>query len=251
MSSLKVVILAGGFGTRISEYTKTIPKPMIKINKLPILLHIMKIYISYGYTKFYIAAGYKKNIIEKYFKNFSKNGKEFQQILFKKKCSINILNTGKKSMTGGRLKRVSKYIRSNENFMFTYGDGLSNVNLSKLERFHLKNKRIATVTAVRPPARFGELTINRKIVTKFLEKPQVSKGWINGGFFVANKKIFKFIKNDKTILEKEPLERLAKKKSLIAFKHYGFWRCMDTKRDKDFLEKLSKNKNLEWQKKKN
>ena len=251
MSSLKVVILAGGFGTRISEYTKTIPKPMIKINKLPILLHIMKIYISYGYTKFYIAAGYKKNIIEKYFKNFSKNEKKFQQILFKKKCSINILNTGKKSMTGGRLKRVSKYIRSNENFMFTYGDGLSNVNLSKLERFHLKNKRIATVTAVRPPARFGELTINRKIVTKFLEKPQVSKGWINGGFFVANKKIFKFIKNDKTILEKEPLERLAKKKSLIAFKHYGFWRCMDTKRDKDFLEKLSKNKNLEWQKKKN
>ena len=251
MSSLKVVILAGGFGTRISEYTKTIPKPMIKINKLPILLHIMKIYISYGYTKFYIAAGYKKNIIEKYFKNFSKNGKEFQQILFKKKCSINILNTGKKSMTGGRLKRVSKYIRSNENFMFTYGDGLSNVNLSKLEKFHLKNKRIATVTAVRPPARFGELTINRKIVTKFLEKPQVSKGWINGGFFVANKKIFRFIKNDKTILEKEPLERLAKKKSLIAFKHYGFWRCMDTKRDKDFLEKLSKNKKLEWQKKKN
>ena len=251
MSSLKVVILAGGFGTRISEYTKTIPKPMIKINKLPILLHIMKIYISYGYTKFYIAAGYKKNIIEKYFKNFSKNGKEFQQILFKKKCSINILNTGKKSMTGGRLKRVSKYIRSNENFMFTYGDGLSNVNLSKLEKFHLKNKRIATVTAVRPPARFGELTINRKIVTKFLEKPQVSKGWINGGFFVANKKIFRFFKNDKTILEKEPLERLAKKKSLIAFKHYGFWRCMDTKRDKDFLEKLSKNKKLEWQKKKN
>ncbi len=245
-NKMKVVILAGGLGTRISEYTKTIPKPMIKINKLPILLHIIKIYVKYGYRKFYIAAGYKKNIIENYFKNFSKNGKEFEQTLFKKKCLINILNTGKKSMTGGRLKKVSKFIQKDENFMFTYGDGVSNINLLKLEKFHKKNKKIATVTAVRPPARFGELTINKKTVTKFLEKPQVSQGWINGGFFVANKKIFSFIKNDQTILEKDPLEILAKKKQLLAFKHFGFWRCMDTKRDKDFLEELSKTKKAKW-----
>ena len=245
-NKMKIVILAGGLGTRISEYTKTIPKPMIKINKLPILLHIIKIYVKYGYRKFYIAAGYKKNIIENYFKNFSKNGKEFEQTLFKKKCLINILNTGKKSMTGGRLKKVSKFIQKDENFMFTYGDGVSNINLLKLEKFHKKNKKIATVTAVRPPARFGELTINKKTVTKFLEKPQVSQGWINGGFFVANKKIFSFIKNDQTILEKDPLEILAKKKQLLAFKHFGFWRCMDTKRDKDFLEELSKTKKAKW-----
>ena len=243
---MKVIILAGGLGTRLSEYTKTIPKPMIKINKLPILLHILKIYVKYGFRTFYIAAGYKKNVIENYFKNFSKNGKEFEQILFKKKCIINILNTGKKSMTGGRLKRVSKYIKKNEDFMFTYGDGLSDINLLQLKKFHKKNKKVVTVTAVRPPARFGELTINKKTVTKFLEKPQVSEGWINGGFFVANKKIFSFIKNDKTILEKEPLEQLAKKRNLLAFKHYGFWRCMDTKRDKDFLEKLSKSKKAKW-----
>ena len=239
---MKVIILAGGLGSRISEYTKTIPKPMIKINKIPILLHIMKIYINYGHTNFYIAGGYKKDIIEKYFRNFKKNGEEFEQILFKKKCYVNILNTGLKSMTGGRLKRVAKYIQKDENFMFTYGDGISNINLLKLEKFHKYNKKIITVTAVRPPARFGELTVKNKIVTKFLEKPQVNFGWINGGFFVANKKIFKFIKNDRSILEKEPLEKLAKIKQLLAFKHYGFWRCIDTKRDKDYLEELIKKK---------
>ncbi len=243
---MKVVILAGGLGTRLSEYTKSVPKPMVKINKLPMLFHIMKIYIKFGHRHFYIAAGYKKKVIENYFKNFSKNGKTFQEKLFKKKCYINILNTGKVSMTGGRLKRISKYIEKNENFMFTYGDGLSNVNLSKLAKFHKKNKKIATVTAVRPPARFGELTINKKIVSKFSEKPQVSEGWINGGFFIANKEIFKFIKNDKTILEKEPLETLAKKKQLLAFKHKGFWRCMDTKRDKDFLDTFLKSKKNKW-----
>ena len=149
-------------------------------------------------------------------------------------------------MTGGRLKKVSKFIKKNENFMFTYGDGLSDVNLLQLEKFHKRNKKIATITAVRPPARFGELTINKKIVTKFIEKPQVSEGWINGGFFIANEKIFRFIKNDKTILEKQPLEKLSNSKQLLAFKHNGFWRCMDTKRDKDFLEKLSKTRKAKW-----
>ena len=243
---MKIVILAGGLGTRLSEYTKSIPKPMVKINKLPMLIHIMKIYIKFGHRHFYIAAGYKKEVIESYFKNFSKNGKIFKEKLFNQDCYINILNTGKSSMTGGRLKRISKYIEKDEDFMFTYGDGLSNINLSKLNKFHKKNKKIVTVTAVRPPARFGELTIKKNIVSKFTEKPQVSEGWINGGFFIANKKIFDFIKNDKTILEKEPLEILAKKKQLLAFKHKGFWRCMDTKRDKDFLEKLSKSKKGRW-----
>ncbi len=237
---MKVVILAGGRGTRISEYTKTIPKPMIRINKKPILIHIMKIYIKYGLTEFIIASGYKKKIIEKYFKGFKKNGNEFKQLLFKKKCTINILNTGINTMTGGRLKRVSKYISNNENFMFTYGDGISSVNLKILKKFHEKNKKIVTVTAVRPPARFGELKIKKHQVVKFKEKPQVTDGWINGGFFVANKKIFDFIKNDQTILEKEPLENLTIKKELCAFKHYGFWRCMDTKRDKDYLETIIK-----------
>lgn len=243
---MKVVILAGGLGTRLPEYTKNIPKPMVKINKIPILIHIMRIFIKYGHTSFYILAGYKKNIIENYFKNFSKNGEYFSEILFKKKCLINILDTGQKSMTGGRLKKVSKYIDENENFMFTYGDGLSDVNLLKLEKFHKRNNKILTVTAVRPPARFGELTIKKKIVTKFLEKPQVSEGWINGGFFISRKKIFDFIKNEKTILEKDPLEKLAKTRQLSAFKHYGFWRCMDTKRDKDYLDELIKSKKAKW-----
>ncbi len=237
---MKVVILAGGRGTRISEYTKTIPKPMIKINKKPILIHIMKIYIKYGFTEFIIASGYKKKIIENYFKGFKKNGVEFNQLLFKKKCSINILNTGSHTMTGGRLKRVSKYISNNDNFMFTYGDGISSVNLKSLKKFHEKNKKIVTVTAVRPPARFGELLIKKNQVIKFKEKPQVTDGWINGGFFVASKKIFDFIKNDQTILEKEPLENLTTSKELCAYKHYGFWRCMDTKRDKDYLESVIK-----------
>ncbi len=241
---MKVVILAGGLGTRISEYTNTIPKPMIQIGKLPILLHIMNIYIKFGHYDFFIAAGYKRNIIEKYFQNFQKEGKQFTQVIFKKRCNITILETGKNSMTGGRLKRVSKYIKKNEDFMFTYGDGVSSINLKKLETFHKKHRKIATVTAVRPPARFGELTISNNRVNKFLEKPQVSQGWINGGFFVANKKIFKFIKSDKTILEKDPLEKLSSKKELFAFKHFGFWRCMDTKRDRDYLDTLSKYKRI-------
>ena len=206
----------------------------------------MKIYISYGYTKFYIASGYKKKIIEKYFKNFERNGQEFHQILFKKKCSINILDTGKKTMTGGRLKRVSKYIKKNENFMFTYGDGLSNVNLLKLEKFHLMNKRIVTVTAVRPPARFGELTIKRKIVTKFLEKPQVSKGWINGGFFVLSPEVLSYISDDACIWEQEPLMNLAKEGELMAFEHEGFWQPMDTQRDHQLLNELFDDNKAPW-----
>ena len=226
---MKVVILAGGFGTRIGEYTKTIPKPLIKISGKPILIHIMELYSRYGFKEFYIALGYKGNEIKKFFKknNFSK-------------WKINLVETGKNTMTGGRLKRLKKYFKKNETFMMTYGDGISNVNLKKLLNFHKKNKRIATLTAVRPPARFGALKISGKRVKYFKEKSKLDEGWINGGFFVMDQKIFDFIDSDKTYLEREPLEKLTKNKQLLAYKHKSFWQCMDTKRDKDKLEQLLK-----------
>ena len=227
---MKVVILAGGLGTRISEYTKTIPKPMIEINKTPILVHIMKHYAKYGFNDFYIALGYKGNVIKKYFS--------------KKKYSnwnINLVETGKTTMTGGRLKRLKKYI-GKHTFMMTYGDGLADVNLKNLLSFHKKNKKISTLTAVRPPARFGVLRLIGNKVDYFKEKSKLDAGWINGGFFVMEPRIFKYIKNDGTYLEREPLEILTKKKQLLAYKHKGFWQCMDSKRDKDKLEQILQNK---------
>jgi len=223
---MKVVILAGGFGTRISEYTKTIPKPMIKIKKRPILRLIIDHYKRYGFKDFYIALGYKGDYIKKYFKKNKVPG-----------CKINLVDTGKKTMTGGRLKRLKKLI-TNQTFMMTYGDGVSNVNLKKLLNFHKKNKKLVTLTAVRPPARFGAIRISNKFVSYFKEKSKLDEGWINGGFFVIEPEFLNFIKNDKTFLEKEPLEKISKKKQLIAYKHHDFWQCMDTKRDKDYLEKI-------------
>jgi glucose-1-phosphate cytidylyltransferase len=227
---MKVVILAGGFGTRISEYTKFIPKPMIRIKGLPILVHIMRHYSKFGFNEFYIALGYRGNVIKNYFKNKKFNWK------------INLVDTGKNTMTGGRLKRLEKYLKG-ESFFLTYGDGLSDVNIIKLLKFHKKNKKLATVTAVRPPARFGFLKIKGNMVNYFKEKSQLDEGWINGGFFVIEPKFLKYIKNYKTYLEREPLERLAKEKQLVAFKHKDFWQCMDTLRDRENLEKiLKKNK---------
>ena len=237
---MKVIILAGGLGTRLSEYTKTVPKPMVKIGKFPILIHIMHHYLMYGFNDFYLATGYKSNVIKRYFKNFKKTGDFFKTKLLGKTCNITILDTGLKTLTGGRLKRVSKFINKNENFMFTYGDGISSVNLKNLYNFHKKNKKIITVTAVRPPARFGEIILKNKKVISFKEKPQDTNGWINGGFFVANKKFFNFIKGDKDILEKNPLELMVKKRQLVAFKHEGFWKCMDVKRDREELQKIYK-----------
>ena len=225
---MKVVILAGGLGTRMSELTKTIPKPMVKINNKPILIHIMKHFSKAGFNEFYIALGYKGNVIKSFFK---KN---------KFKWKINLIETGKNTMTGGRLKRMQKYLKD-DSFFMTYGDGISNVNLKKLLKFHKKNKKIATLTAVRPPARFGSIKIKGNLVKVFKEKSKLDEGWINGGFFVFEPNIFKYIKNDKTFLEKEPLESISKKKELFAYKHQGFWQCMDTKRDKDLIEKLLKN----------
>ncbi len=228
---MKVVILAGGMGTRISEYTKTIPKPMIKVGNKPIIYHIMKHYSKYGYKNFYIALGYKGHVIKKYFR------KKFFD------WNINLIETGKNTMTGGRLKRLKK-ILGKDRFMMTYGDGLSNVNLNKLLKFHKKNKKLFTLTAVRPPARFGAIKITGSRVNYFKEKSKLDEGWINGGFFVIEPEFLKTIKNDKTYLEREPFENLAKKKQMSAFKHHGFWQCMDTKRDKDILDKLLKKRKL-------
>ena len=230
---MKVILLAGGFGTRLAEYTKTIPKPMINIGGKPMLLHIMQQYAKYGFKDFYIALGYKGKIIKNFF-----NRKFFD-------WNINLIETGKNTMTGGRLKRLKKYI-GKETFMLTYGDGLSNVNLKKLLEFHKKNKKLVTLTAVRPPARFGALKLKGQRVSYFKEKAKVSEGWINGGFFVMEPEFFKFIENDNTYLEREPLEQATKKKQLMAFKHQGFWQCLDTKRDKDRLSKILNSKKIKF-----
>lgn len=226
---MKVVLLAGGFGTRLSEYTETIPKPMIKVGGKPMILHIMKLYAKYGYKDFYIALGYRGEVIRNFFK------KKFYD------WNIHLIETGKNTMTGGRLKRLQKYI-GKETFMMSYGDGLSDVNLKKLFYFHKKNKKIATLTAVRPPARFGALKIKNHDVIYFKEKSKLDEGWINGGFFVLEPEFFKLIRDDKTYLERGPLEKATQKKQLAAFKHKGFWQCMDTKRDKDKLDKILRNK---------
>ena len=227
---MKVVILAGGFGTRLSEHTKLIPKPMVKIGDKPILVHIMKLYAKYGFKEFIIALGYKGNLIKKYFKK-----KKFN-------WNIKLVDTGQNTMTGGRLKRL-KNIIGNQRFLMTYGDGISNINLKKLLRFHIKNNKLVTLTAVRPPARFGAIKLNGNLVSYFKEKSTLDEGWINGGFFVMEPEFLKFIKGDKTFLEREPLEKLSKKNELIAYKHKNFWQCMDTLRDKKILEEaLLKNK---------
>ena len=220
---MKIVILAGGLGTRISEYTKTMPKPMIEINGKPLIYHIMKHYSKYGFKNFYIALGYKGEVIKKYF-----NKKFFD-------WNVNLIETGKKTMTGGRLKRLKKYLKD-ETFMMTYGDGLSNINIKKLLQFHKKTKKLFTLTAVRPPARFGTIKVKGNRVVYFKEKSKLDEGWINGGFFVIEPKFLDLISNDETYLEKEPLEKVCRNKQISAFKHEGFWQCVDTKRDKVILE---------------
>ena len=224
---MKVVILAGGLGTRLSEYTHSIPKPMIDINGKPMIYYIMKHYAKSGFKDFYIALGYKGDVIRKFFKNRSYG------------WNINLIDTGKNTMTGGRLKRLKKYL-GKDTFMMTYGDGISNVNIKKLLNFHKKNNKLVTVTAVRPPARFGVLKFTGNLVKYFKEKSKVDEGWINGGFFVINPDFFNYIEGDQTFLEREPLEKITKKKQLAAYKHPGFWQCMDTKRDKDKLELILK-----------
>jgi glucose-1-phosphate cytidylyltransferase len=233
---MKVVILAGGFGTRLSEYTDTIPKPMVPIGNIPIIEHIMRTYAFYGYKDFIIALGYKGEIIKKYFENF------------KEEWEINLIDTGIGTLTGGRIKRLEKFLR-NETFFLTYGDGLCDIDISKLFQFHKQNKKIITVTAVRPPARFGSLTINNNNVTEFNEKVIKGDNWINGGYFVMEPGIFKYLKDDNDILEKTPLEKLANDAQFSAYKHNGFWSCMDHKIDKDKLDEMCKENNTPWIKK--
>jgi len=231
---MKVVILCGGLGSRLAEETKLIPKPMVKIGKLPIVQHIINFYESYGFQDFILATGYKKEFLERY---------------FKKNKRIKCVFTGKNTLTGGRLLRLKNYFSKDENFFLTYGDGLSNQNLKNLIKFHIKHKKIATLTAVRPTARFGELKIQKNKVKRFQEKPQLKDNWINGGFFIFNVKIFNYISGDKMMLEREPFLKLTKKNELMAFKHYGFWQCMDTMRDKNVLSELWKEKKAPWIKK--
>ena len=224
---MKVVILAGGKGSRLSEYTQNIPKPMVKILGVPIIERIIKFYEKYGLKDFIIASGYKSKVIEKYFKRKIKD------------LNIKVVFTGKDSMTGGRIKKL-RHILNKDKFYLTYGDGLSDVNLNKLLKFHQKNKNFVTLTAVRPPARFGGIKISGSKVKYFKEKSRLDEGWINGGFFIMEPAIFNFLKNEKTILERYPLEKISQLKKLGAFKHFGNWQCMDTLRDKIVLEDLVK-----------
>jgi len=251
---IKVVILAGGFGSRLDNITKILPKPLVTIGKQPIIIHIMRIFINQGINNFYLATGYKSQEFLKFFKrnkinsikvNKFKTISEFNYKLDNKICNIKLFNTGISTMTGGRVKAVSKNI-DDKLFLLTYGDGLANVNIKKLIKFHIKNKKLVTVTAVNPPARFGELNIKGSRVVSFSEKKPINKAWINGGFFVINKKFMNFIKNNKTILERDPLEKLARINQLSAYKHLGFWQCMDTRRDRDQLIKLINKNKYPW-----
>jgi glucose-1-phosphate cytidylyltransferase len=231
---MKIVILAGGLGTRLSEETKLIPKPMVKIGNKPILWHIINIYRYYGFKDFIIATGYKSNIIEKY---FSKNMRDL---------NIEVINTGKYSLTGHRVFRLKKYL-NNDRFMLTYGDGLSNVNVKKLIKHHKKSKKLATITTVRPPARWGAVKIKNTNIIKFEEKNNKNEGWVNGGFMIFEPKIFDYI-NQKTdcVLERDVFNLLIKKKNLCAYKHNDYWQCMDTLREKTILNKLWKSNKAPW-----
>ena len=230
---MKVIILAGGFGTRLSEYTNTIPKPMIQVGNKPILHHIMQFYANFGHTDFYVALGYKGEVIKKYFSNIDSD------------WNINLIDTGSNSMTGGRVKRLQKFI-GKETFMLTYGDGLSDININNLISFHKNHGKMVTISAVRPPARFGALKLKDSEVVSFKEKSQLTESWINGGFFVMEPDFFEMLSSDETVLEKEPLEKAASMKELVAFRHEGFWQCMDHKLDKDLLDEMCSKKEVPW-----
>ncbi len=244
---MKVILLAGGFGTRLVEFTDVIPKPMVPIGGKPMLWHIMKTYAHYGHKDFYIALGYKAEVIKEYFLNYRALNADFSvdlttgDIVPHQLDSIDwrvtLVHTGDKTMTGGRVKRMREYI-GNEPFLLTYGDGVADIDIQSLLSFHKKHGKLITMTAVRPAARFGELEIDGDSVTSFKEKPQLHEGWINGGYFVVQPEFFDFIESDATLLEREPLEQATLAGELMAYRHEGFWHCMDTKRDHELLEQL-------------
>ena len=242
---MKVVILGGGLGTRLAEETEIKPKPMVEIGDQPILWHIMKHYAHYGFNEFYIALGYKGAVVKRYFLDyhgFNRNvtinladGKPQFRDSEPEDWTVHLIDTGSDTMTGGRIKRLEEHLKD-ETFMVTYGDGVSNIDINELVKFHRSQGKLATITAVRPPARFGELIINKDHTAGFSEKPQTHEGWINGGFMVLEPKIFDYLKGDKSVLEIDLLERLANERQLTAYRHDGFWQCMDTLRDKRQLE---------------
>jgi len=233
-SSMKVVILCGGKGTRLSEETKTRPKPLVDIGGKPILRHIIESYVKYGFRDFKLATGYLSEQVENFVGDNNLPGE------------VTVINTGQDTLTGGRLLRLKSHLVKEEMFMLTYGDGLCNVDLRKLVNFHLHHGKIATVTAVRPPARFGVIKLNENKVEYFHEKSQTDTGWINGGYFVFNSAIFNYLRDDNSILEQQPLQKLTSEGELMAFKHEGFWQCMDTLRDKNYLDELCQQGNTPW-----
>ena len=254
---MKAVILAGGLGSRLSEETHNKPKPMVEIGGKPILWHIMKIYASHNIREFIICCGYKQNKIKQYFKNYSKKNtntkiihkNNFFEIIKNKKetWKVRLVNTGLKTLTGGRLKRVRKYLKNEEFFFFTYGDGVAKLNMKSQIKFHKQNKKICTVLAVSPPSRYGALEIKKNGEVKtFDEKPEKGEGLINGGFFILSPQCFKYISGDSSIWETNVLTKLVKMKEMAAFTKYDFWHPMDTLRDKNFLEKKWQNKKAAW-----
>ncbi|MDR0222091.1 MAG: glucose-1-phosphate cytidylyltransferase [Oscillospiraceae bacterium] len=253
---MKVVILAGGYGTRISEESHLRPKPMIEIGEKPVLWHIMKYYACFGFNEFVVCCGYKGYVIKEYFADyylhrsdvtfdFSDGGKATVHANVSEPWKVTLVDTGSESQTGGRVRRIAPYI-GNERFMLTYGDGVSDVDLNALLRRHEESGSIVTLTAIQPGGRFGVLEIENDAVTAFKEKAKEGGGWVNGGFMVVEPELFDYIENDKTVLERAPLERLSAERRLGVYKHYGFWKCMDTQRDKSELERLWSEGKASW-----
>ena len=249
------MILAGGIGTRISEETQVKPKPLVEIGGVPIIWHIMKIYSSYGINDFVVCCGYKGYLIKEYFANYFLHMSDVTFDLKNEKMEIHkknaepwkvtLIDTGLNTFTGGRLKKVKQYVED-DTFCFTYGDGLSDVNISKLIDFHRDKKKIATVTAIQPPGRFGNLNLEVDSVKSFKEKPMADGNWINGGFFVLEPGVFDYVQSDSTSWEREALEKLSNSNQLVAFKHSGFWYAMDTLREKNYLDELWNNGKAPW-----
>jgi len=253
---MKVIILAGGFGTRLSEYTESVPKPMVTVGARPILWHIMKTYAHFGHSDFYLALGYKAELVKEYFLHYRSLNADFTVDLNSGDITshqtdeidwkVTLVHTGLESMTGGRVKRMQPFI-GDEPFLLTYGDGVADIDINALVEFHKSHGKMVTVSAVHPGARFGELDMKGDSVVSFKEKPQTTQGWINGGYFVVQPEFFDLIKGDATILEREPLESAAAMGELMAYRHDGFWQCMDTKRDRDSLEEMWQSENAPWQ----
>ena len=253
---MKIVLLCGGLGTRLAEETAVRPKPMVEISGKPIMWHIMKSYSLYGFDDFVLAMGYKSEYIKEYFTKYHLLRGDLQvklatgEVNFRERnledWTLSMIETGKDSLTGGRLKRLEKEIRPTGTFMLTYGDGVCDIDINKLLKFHRSHGRLATVTAVRPPARFGGMSFNDDLVTSFNEKPQTDGGWINGGYFIFEPGVFDYLEDDQTILERAPMENLVRDGQLMAYKHPGFWQCMDTIRDKQYLEELCHNNHMPW-----